>query len=507
MQIETDLNQMNKKKGPKITTVLIIMMTIIIIAAIGVIIAILSLQKQPLRVSVDGLPVALPADTFMFGENGKIYVSIRDIAPQVGYTAHNGEYKVDTEDTNKMYIQANDETETTSFYLNSTTINKVAPNTTDNYMNIVIDEPIIEMNGKMYITSDGFTSAFNSTFSYNSSKNTITIQTLPYLYEYYTSIITQLGDQKVYESISEDFINQKAIIYGMIVGVDAKGKYGVISLTGDEIISPRYDNIEFIENAQEFIITNSSKKVGIVYSTGNTKISVSYDEIKVIDSDLGLYLVKSNNKYGIVNSQEDLIVHMEYDKIGVDTTVYQTDNITNSYILFDTYIPVMQNQKWGLFNLQGQKIVETEYDGLGCIPKNMKDKVVNNTLLIEPQKVVVLEKDKKFGGIDTKGNMLIPVAFDGIYSTISAGETSYYLLYNEQEYNAVEYIRLIKEQLGIVDEDENEEDENDAKDTNTVVEDSNSTQNNAETNIEPSNENTPTSASTTEPENTENTAE
>ena len=132
MQIETDLNQMNKKKGPKITTVLIIMMTIIIIAAIGVIIAILSLQKQPLRVSVDGLPVALPADTFMFGENGKIYVSIRDIAPQVGYTAHNGEYKVDTEDTNKMYIQANDETETTSFYLNSTTINKVAPNTTDN---------------------------------------------------------------------------------------------------------------------------------------------------------------------------------------------------------------------------------------------------------------------------------------------------------------------------------------------------------------------------------------
>ncbi len=502
MQIETDLNQMNKKKGPKITTVLIIMMTIIIIAVIGVIIAILSLQEQPLRVSIDGLQTALPADTFVFGENGKIYVSIRDIAQKLNYEAHNGEYKVDTEDTNKMYIEAIDETETTSFYLNSTTISKVAPNTTDNYMNIVIDEPIIEMNGKMYITSEGFTPAFNSTFSYNSSNNTITIQTLPYLYNYYASIITELG----WAEISEDFNNQKAIVYGMIVASkENTGKYGVISLTGDEIISPRYDNIEFIENAQEFIITNSSQKVGIVYSTGNTKISVSYDEIKVIDSDLGLYLVKSNNKYGIVNSEEDLIVHMEYDKIGVDTTIYQTDNITNSYILFNTYIPVMQNQKWGLFNLQGQKIVETEYDGLGCVPKNVKDKVVNNTLLIEPQKVVVLEKDEKFGGIDTKGNMLIPVAFDGIYSTISAGETSYYLLYNEKEYDAVEYIRLIKEQLGIANEDE--EDENDVQDTNTAVEDSNSMQNNAETNAESSNENTPTEASTTEPESTENTAE
>ena len=361
MQIENDFNQTNTKKSSNIMKVLIIMMVIIIIAVVGIIIAIMSLQEKPLTVSINGLRARFAEDTFVFDDNGKIYISIRDIAPELNYEAHNGEYKVDTEDTNKMYVEAVDETETTSFYLNSTTISKVVPNTTDNYMNITIDEPIIEKKGKMYITSEGFTPAFNSTFTYDKNTNNISIQTLPYLYEYYSSIINQLG----YAAISEEFNNQKAIIYGMIVASkENSGKYGVISLTGNEIISPRYDNIEFIENSKEFIITNSSKKVGIVYSTSETKISVSYDEIKVIDSDLGLYLVKSNDKYGIINSQEDLIIHIEYDKIGIDTTLYPTDNITNSYILYGTYIPVMQNGKWGLFNIQGQKILEAEYDGL-----------------------------------------------------------------------------------------------------------------------------------------------
>ena len=57
-------------------------------------------------------------------KTGKIYVSIRDIAQYVGYEAHNGEYKIDVEDTNKMYVEAKDGTETTSFFLNSTTISK-----------------------------------------------------------------------------------------------------------------------------------------------------------------------------------------------------------------------------------------------------------------------------------------------------------------------------------------------------------------------------------------------
>ena len=119
----------------------------------------------------------------------------------------------------------------------------------------------------------------------------------------------------------------------------------------------------------------------------------------------------------------------------------------------------------------------------------------------------MLEKDKKYGGIDAKGNMLIPVAFDGIYSTISEGKTMYHILYNGQEYDAIEYINLIKQQLGIYDEEEENEQNNSQEDTNTV-QDTNVVENNEE---QSSGENTNSvdvsDTSNNSSENTENSAE
>ena len=78
---------------------------------------------------------------------------------------------------------------------------------------------------------------------------------------------------------------------------ESTGKYGVVDIkTGKEVISPRYNKIQFIENAKEFIITNSSEKVGIAFSTGETKINVLYDEIKVLDSTLRILLSKKQFK-------------------------------------------------------------------------------------------------------------------------------------------------------------------------------------------------------------------
>lgn len=252
-----------------------------------------------------------------------------------------------------MYVEALNETETTSFYLNSDTISKVAPNSNEDYENITISEPVVMINTKLYVISDGFTVAFNSLFNYNQATNTITIQTLPNLIEAYSAAIENYG----YSNLSEEFNNQKALIYGMIVASkETTGKFGVVSNAGNEIISPRYNSIKFVESSREFIITNSSEKVGIAYNNGKTKITVSYDEIKVIDSTLGLYLVKSNNKYGIIDSSENFIVHIEYDQIGIDTSSFPADNIKNQYILYDNIIPAKLNGKWQLLDIQGNRL-------------------------------------------------------------------------------------------------------------------------------------------------------
>lgn len=401
---------------------------------------------------------------------GKIYVSIRDIAPLVGYEAHNGEYKENIEDKRKMYVESTVKNqkikgaETTSFYQNSKIISKVAPDSKDDYQHITIDEPVTMYNDKLYIVSDGFSIGFNSLFSYDKEKNNITIQTLPFLVEYYSGVLEQ---NYGYSDLSEDFINQKALIYGMIVASkEATGKFGVVSTNGTEVISPRYNKIEFIENSGEFIITNSSEKVGIAYSTGETKISVSYDEIKVMDHDRGYYLVKSNNKYGVVDSSETLIVHMEYDQIGVDTSNFPADNINNQYILFNTVIPVQLNKKWGFLDATGKKLTEAIYDTVGYISEDTNERVVNNALAMKGLKVIVVSKDKKYGGIYVDGREIVPVRFDGIYSITSSGTTSYYIYFNEKAYNAAEYIEIVKRQLGI--------DETPEVEGNVVIKDNNS---------------------------------
>lgn len=449
MKIEQDgvVEKKGKKQKNKSVTIILILILVTLLIVLGIVMLIAQIKERQLAVYVDGRKVNVSSDIFMFTENNdKIYISIKDIAPIVGYEAHNGEYKVNVEDVSKMYVEAINGTETTSFYLNSNLISKVAPDSTDDYDNIEINEPITMINDKWYISTEGFMKAFNSAFSYDTEKNDIIIQTLPYLVSYYKANISNYG----YDQISEDFNNQKALIYGMLVASKTSTeKYGVVNTrTRNEIISPRYNNIEFIESAEEFIITNASDKVGIAYSTGETKIAVLYDEIKVLNSSLGYYLVKSNSKYGVMNSEGELVVHIEYDTIGIDTEEFQADNIKNQYMLYDNLIPVCLNEKWGLFDKEGKKILNAEYDSLGCINTDITDRAVNNVLAIGDTEVVVVSKDELYGGISTRGDFLLPVMFEYIFSITSGGETNYYIVYNGIDYSAKEYIDIMKDRLG-----------------------------------------------------------
>ena len=357
-----------------------------------------------------------------------------------------GEYKVSSEDTNKIYIEAKDKTETTSFYLNSSIISKSPIDSNEDYENIEISEPVINVDGKLYINAEGFMQGFNSTLTYDKTANNIEIQTLPYLIAYYKANISNFG----YSNLSEDFNDQKALVYGMLVASkETTNKYGVVDIrTNKEILSPRYNNIEFIENSKEFIITNASEKVGIAYSTGETKIQVMYDEIKLIDNKLGYYLVKSNSKYGIINSNEEAIIHIEYDNIGINSADFPMDGIKNQYILYDSLIPVSLNGKWGLFDIEGKRVTEIEYDTIGCKNSEPQDRILNNVAIVGDSKVVVLSKDNVYGGISTKGDFLLPLMFEQIYSIQNNGEIVYYMIHGGKQYKVLDMINAMKERLG-----------------------------------------------------------
>ena len=365
-----------KKKSINWLLVLIILIIIIILTIIGLLIY---LKSNSLEVYIDGKPIkngkTITKDAIII-DNDKVYFSIKDIAKIMGYESHKGEYKTFSEDPNKIYVDSSNET--ASFFLDSTTISKVKPDSNEDYQNYTISEPVKMLNNKMYVISDGFEIAFNAKFKYNSKKNTIQINRLSKLI---TSYSTFAGKHN-YEEMSDDFNNQKAILYGLVVCKKESGKYGVLDIYGNEVISPKYNKIEFVEYTQEFIVTNAQNKVGIIYKDGSNKIDVAYDEIKVLDKNLSLYIVKKDNKFGVIDNKERFIIHIEYDAIGIDTTKFPSNKISNQYLLFDNAIPVKQNNMWGLFDVKGKQILKPEYNQLGCTTAKIEGKAVNNLLII-----------------------------------------------------------------------------------------------------------------------------
>lgn len=451
--------KVNKPKGHNNTMIIGIIVAIIITLLIIFIIAFIIKDIQPIdetmKTYIDGKETKMDTSIFLIEDN-KVYVNVKGIASFAGYEAHSGEYKIEAEDVNKVFVE--NKQETASMFLDSNIISKIEPNSNEEYKNYTMSEPSRNIKGDIYVISDGIEIACNIKLDYDSSNNTMNIQTLPYIFELYNTSVQNIG----FTGVSDNFENQKALLYNRIIIQNSDGRYGVIDSTGTEVIGTRYAYIQFDEYSKEFTITNSYDKVGIDYIDGETKINVNYDEIKSIDKGNELYLVKSNEKYGVIDGDERIIIHIEYDDIGVDISPYtiQSNNKTDTtnsnrddiekkivkqYAFFNSLIAVKQNDMWGFFNLNGDRVSDIKYTDIGCKvkedTKNNKNetikqtKTTGNLLLIDEYELIVVEQNGKYGLINNEAKELFRPEAEDMYSITNAGVKSYYMVYQGKVYN------------------------------------------------------------------------
>ena len=178
----------NKKMLNLVITGIVIVLIISAIL-IGAIYYLNAMQQKALKVNVDNKKVSISDEAFIINGD-KVYVSIKDIAKHLGYDVHNGEYKINSEETTKCYVE--NANETASFFLNSNKICKVAPNSQEEYDEFIIEEPVKNQNNKLYVISDGIEIGCNVIFDYNKETNTINIQTLPNLVQVLNESIIDL---------------------------------------------------------------------------------------------------------------------------------------------------------------------------------------------------------------------------------------------------------------------------------------------------------------------------
>lgn len=417
----------------KTTKIILIIMILLVIAIIGIFVAIVYIQNNTLKLYIDGALNDKVKEMMVVESDGKIYFPIKEISSYLGYESFNGEYTDKSESRSKCYIQS--ENEIANFSLNSNKVYKLkTANGTSNYDYFYADKPIKSINGNLYATTDTIEEAFNISFSYNQERKRIYIYTMPYLISSYESKVLDYG----YETISNDFTNQKTVLNDMLVVTKNQNKvYAVIDVKGNTIIEPKYDYIEYLPNSGEFLV-KSNNKVGIISAKRETKVQILYDSLELIDKDTGLYIAKRDNKYGVIDSRGNMKIYIEYDQIGIDITRFEQNDIKNKYLLDNGMIPVRKDKFWGAFDKNGRTVLDFEYDSFGYIASNNKDAI--NLLMIPDYNVMVACKNKKYTLVNSSGKELWVPIFDDIYMTINSGNKYYNMNYNDNTLNAIEFL-------------------------------------------------------------------
>lgn len=451
---EEESNKSGMKMSSKILIAIIICL-IVIISLIGVLM--IYIQTTSYKVYFDGEKYNKDISNLSESIDGVTYIQIEEFAKLVKYDYHKGEYKNFTIEEDKCYVQ--NKNETASFYLNDNKVCKLPiGKVTEDYRVYEAENTVKELNGKMYATIDAIQKAFN--VQIYEGKNSLTIFTLEYLVSYYNDKVTSWG----YASIADQaFENTKSILYNCLIVKKEDGLYKIINLDNTkEIVSDKYSSIEFIENTQEFFVTNSLNKVGIINLDGSTKIDPEYNSIEVLDKESELYLIKENGKCGVVRSGNITIIYPEYDSIGLKVEEYPNHK-NSKYVLLDKLIPVCKGEKYGAFDKDGNLILKLEYNGFGCNKKQVEiggiKKDVNPVLTIERCNGIVVKKGDKYGIKSVDGKDLVSINLDNIYSVENEDKKiEYYMLYKNTELNIIEELikaKLIEEENDVTNTQEN----------------------------------------------------
>ncbi len=410
-----------KKKKIKSTTLILIAIVILVILCIITIVAIVYLKGQILTIKLDGKTADQLEDILIFEENDKIYIPIKKMAQYLGYDAFNGDYITRSEDdTNKCYIESQEEL--ISFMLNSNILTKVI---NGQVQQIKIAEPVKEINGELCISSEGAQNAFNFKFYYD--KNKINIETLSYLYSWYSQYAVNNG----YLPIEETYTNKLAVLDNMLIVKDKNNYYGVISTNnGEALFEAKYDSIEYFPSSSEFLVGSNSKK-GIISKDRTTKIQPIYDSIeKVTNKNDIFYIVKEGDLYGLLDENGKTILYPEYEKIGIDVSAYKQNGVTNGYILYNKLIPAKKENKWALIDINGNHVTEAIYDSFGCPKANIARSY--GVITVPDYNLIVVSKNGKYNLITLEGkNLFDGYILDSVYITISEGKNIYYITYGK----------------------------------------------------------------------------
>lgn len=387
--------------------------------------------------------------------DGKVYYNIETLTKLVGYKYNNGAYGEEIDETkDKCYIDNGGEYVTYLLDSNEVTKNiklvkqyteelkipyeKLSNTTSSNTgtaeldkESFTLEQPVIQFEDLLYASKEAITKGLNMRIIDNQG-TTVDIQTLEDLVNGYSNSLSQSG-----YTLTTNFKNQRALSDGYaVVGKDKE--YGVVELeTGKEIISLKYDSVEYVQSIGEFIVSSNSNYGMQKPGSQTPTIKLEYESIELLNAEKRLYIVGKNEKYGVINSEGNEVIPTEYDQIGLTSvSAYKSQGEKDKYVINGECIPVMRNGSYGLYSIDGTLLASTRFSAIGCENPN---EIIKNTAAMPTLTIPLSDKvtgivfamknaagTTVYGIITTNGTVVLNAYYTAIYYMQRNGNITYY---------------------------------------------------------------------------------
>lgn len=426
--------------------------------------------------------------------DGKVYYNIETLTKLTGYKYNNGAYGEEIDETkDKCYIDNGGEYVTYLLDSNEITKNikivkqyteelkipyeKISNTTLSNTSSAELDkesftleQPVIQFEDFLYASKEAITKGLNMRILDNQG-TTVDIQTLEDLVNGYSNSLSQSG-----YTLTPNFKNQRALSDGYaVVGKDKE--YGVVDLeTGKEVISLKYDSVEYVQSIGEFIVSSNSNYGMQKPGSQTPTIKLEYESIELLNAEKKLYIVGKNEKYGVINSEGNEVIPTEYDQIGLTSvSAYKSQGEKDKYVINGECIPVMRNGNYGLYSIDGTLLASTRFSAIGCENPN---EIIKNTSAMPTLTIPLSDKvtgivfamknaagTTVYGIITTNGTVVLNAYYTAIYYMQRNGNITYYfnkpanneLLTLKELLSTRETVKELIEQTKTKEEQANEE--------------------------------------------------
>jgi WG containing repeat len=180
-----------------------------------------------------------------------------------------------------------------------------------------------------------------------------------------------------------------------IATVKKQGKWGVIDTFGKEILPCKYDYIGLNSDRNGIFAFGINGKSGLMRLDGTILLEPQYDIIRTKFDD-GFWIYTKNGLDGLLSAAGKVLTPPIYDGWGPG--------------FVHGFQSVRQNGLWGVIDKQGKIIAPCHYSELVAF-YHIKD---DGTQISVASERALVQINRKFGIIDTLGNTIIPIIYDGI---------------------------------------------------------------------------------------------